>query len=78
MRILFPLQDTRGAVIQIADFLGRPLSEDVIDKITGLVTVKSMESRYHTAGEKRPPGLGGKGAKIGAPNLVRKGTYRSR
>ncbi|XP_022081774.1 sulfotransferase 1A1-like [Acanthaster planci] len=64
--------DTRGAVIQIADFLGRVLSDEVIDKIVGLVTVKSMKERYNVAGELAAPGTGMKG-KVGAPNLMRKG-----
>ncbi|XP_038078535.1 sulfotransferase 1A1-like [Patiria miniata] len=65
--------DTRGAVIQVADFLGRPLSDDVIDKIVGLVTVKSMKTRYNVSGEGfKAPGSGKEG-KVGAPNLMRKG-----
>ncbi|XP_022081768.1 sulfotransferase 1 family member D1-like [Acanthaster planci] len=64
--------DTRGAVIQIADFLGRVLSDEVIDKIVGLVTVKSMKERYNVAGELAAPGTGMAG-KVGAPNLMRKG-----
>ncbi|XP_038078534.1 sulfotransferase 1C2-like [Patiria miniata] len=66
--------DTRGAVIQVADFLGRPLSDEVIDKIVDLVTVKSMKTRYHVAGEESSPGRGVEG-KIGATSLMRKGTH---
>ncbi|XP_022081765.1 sulfotransferase 1A1-like [Acanthaster planci] len=65
-------EDTRGAVIQIADFLGRALSDNVVDKIVGLVTVKSMKQRYNVAGELAAPGTGMEG-KVGAPNLMRKG-----
>ena len=62
-------QDTRGAVIQIADFMGRPLSDEIIDNIVGLVQVNSMKERFHSAGEKTD----GKKAKKGALNLMRKG-----
>ena len=70
---LFHTQDTRGAVIQIADHLGRPLSDEVIDKINNLVTVVKMKTRYHVAGEKPEIDDNGKALKVGAPNLVRKG-----
>ena len=68
-------QDTRGAVVQIADFLGYVLSDDVIDKIVGLVTVESMKTRYNVAGDLAAPGTGREG-RVGAPNLMRKGWYK--
>ncbi|XP_033641009.1 sulfotransferase family cytosolic 1B member 1-like [Asterias rubens] len=66
-------RDTRGAVIQIADHLERPLSDEVIDKITGLVSMEKMKTRYHVAGEPREFKDDGTAIKSGAPNLMRKG-----
>ena len=51
------------------------LSDDVIDKIVGLVTVESMKTRYNVAGDLAALGTGREG-KIGAPNLMRKGWYK--
>lgn len=61
-------QDTRGAVVQIADFLGRPLSDEAIDRITKAVSLDSMKQRFNTAG-----GDPSKEPKIGAPGIIRKG-----
>ena len=56
-------------MIQIADFMGRPLSDEIIDKIVGLVQVKSMKERFYSAGEN----TGDETGKKGAFNLMRKG-----
>ncbi|XP_071791965.1 sulfotransferase 2A1-like [Asterias amurensis] len=61
-------RDTRGAVIQIADFMGRPLSDEALDKIVDLVQVDSMKTRFKTAGESQE-----KENKKGAKNILRKG-----
>ncbi|XP_022100721.1 sulfotransferase 1A1-like [Acanthaster planci] len=59
--------NTRRAIVQIAGFLGRSLSDDVIDKILALVTVDSMRARFYSSGEE----VGNK--KAGPLHLLRKG-----
>ena len=73
--VVIDTKDTRGAVIQIADHLERPLSDEVIDKITGLVSMEKMKTRYHVTGEPREFKDDGTAIKSGAPNLMRKGRY---
>ena len=37
-------QDLKGAIIQVADFLGRQFPDDVIDKVVQKCTFKSMKN----------------------------------
>ncbi len=61
-------QDPRGAVVQIADFLGCPLTDEAIDRVVEKSTVDSMKQRFSAADDKS--GMG----KIGPlPFVVRKG-----
>ena len=57
--------------MQIADFLGRPLSDEAIDRITKAVSLDSMKQRFNTAG-----GDPSKEPKIGAPGIIRKGKLK--
>ncbi|XP_072018878.1 sulfotransferase 1A1-like [Amphiura filiformis] len=60
-------RDLRGAVVQIADFLGQPLSDEAIDRIVAKSDVDSMKQRFNTTNDKS-----GK-PKVGAPSIIRKG-----
>ncbi|XP_072025012.1 sulfotransferase 1A1-like [Amphiura filiformis] len=60
-------RDLRGAVVQIADFLGRPLSVEAIERVVNKSTLDSMKQRFHTVDQKS-----GKN-KIGVPATIRKG-----
>ncbi|XP_038058380.1 sulfotransferase 1A1-like [Patiria miniata] len=40
-------KDLKGAVVQIADFLGKPLSEDTLNRVVDFSSVKSMKQRFH-------------------------------
>ncbi|XP_072018272.1 sulfotransferase 1C2A-like [Amphiura filiformis] len=60
-------RDLRGAVVQIADFLGHPLSVEAIGRVVNKSTLGSMKQRFHAVDEKS-----GKN-KIGIPSTIRKG-----
>ncbi|XP_022102499.1 bile salt sulfotransferase-like [Acanthaster planci] len=42
-------QDIKGAVIQIADFLGKPLSEESINRVIECSSLESMKRRFNTS-----------------------------
>ncbi|XP_072018270.1 LOW QUALITY PROTEIN: amine sulfotransferase-like [Amphiura filiformis] len=60
-------RDLRGAVVQIADFLGHPLSVEAIGRVVNKSTLGSMKQRFHTVDEKSGTN------KIGIPSTIRKG-----
>ncbi|XP_072033479.1 amine sulfotransferase-like [Amphiura filiformis] len=59
-------RDLRTAVVQVADFLGRPLSDEAIDRVVDKTTLDSMKQRFNTADDN-------KSGKIGAQYIIRKG-----
>ncbi|XP_022106569.1 bile salt sulfotransferase-like [Acanthaster planci] len=48
-------QDTTKAVIQMADFLDNPLSEESINRVVELTSVKSMKKRFDTSVNPKSP-----------------------
>ncbi|XP_071800992.1 sulfotransferase 1A1-like isoform X1 [Asterias amurensis] len=72
-------KDRKGAVIQVADFLGKRLSDEEIDRVTELSSLESMKQRFSTSkpdgsapSSGKPPATGNK-PKLGAPSIIRKG-----
>ena len=74
-------QDHRRGVVQIANFIGHPLSDDAIDRVVKHSSVKEMSLTYHTSKELYQQGAKSKGTdgseslqkRTGAFGMLRKG-----
>ncbi|XP_071797733.1 sulfotransferase 1A1-like [Asterias amurensis] len=75
-------KDRKGAVIQIADFLGKRLSDEEIDRVTELSSLESMKQRFSSSkpdgsappsDNSKAPSAENKPKLLGAPSVIRKG-----
>ena len=69
-------------MIQIADFLGKRLSDEEIDRVTELSSLESMKQRFSSSkpdgsappsDNSKPPSAENKPKLLGAPSIIRKG-----
>ena len=76
---MYFIQDHRGTVVKIADFIGHPLSEEIIDNVVKHSSLKAMrETHFTTKAPKpgvgdEPPSTDAQHKRIGAYGLLRKG-----
>ena len=66
------MQDPRSTVIQVADFLGKDLDEEAIDRVVQYSHVDSMKKIFKSS-DKSTDQPDADSSKLGAPGIIRKG-----